>query len=581
MGDRMKLRSMGVTNFGCIGDPGCTIEIDDIVVLIGRNNVGKSTMFDAYEALAGTGSALPLASFHNQDASKTIEIAATFGDLTTEDFTTLGGNKWAFDDELLGQCIRLKWVWNQPDSKGSKYSWEPATGEWVAGGMGGWDTLIASRVPVPLRVRPTDDAATTEAQVTDILVSAAKAALKSDRGRAAKVLEELKKLNAELAGEISDQLSETVEKISGKLEGVFPGYSVQFDPQIGKFEPEKALGVGSQVHVKAPGCNPLPLGQQGAGLRRTFLWTALGTLADLGRATHGKKLIEPDRQRVLLIEEPEAFLHPPMVRAAREALYLLAEVPEWQVIASTHSPVFIDVAKPHTTIVRVARDGGQSAAVFATDRAAFTNEERENLKMIRACHPTVNEFFFADRVWLVEGETEHAALSVLLDRHEFADDTMISVVNCVGKANLPTFAKILNQFGSPYTVIHDSDAPRVKRNGAWQGNAMWTMNQRILDAIAERNPAAPTSCAVCHVPDFESYYFGERLKSDKPYHCLQELNRDDFEAAEELGRLRSLVPDLLAGAHSQAVVSLDQTKARLSAWVADNPQDDPEAWVTA
>lgn len=577
----MKLRSIRVTNFGCIGDPGCTIEIDDIVVLIGRNNVGKSTIFDAYEALAGTGSALPLKSFHNHEGSKPIEIVATFSDLNDEDFTTLGGNKWAFDDAALGQCIRVRWVWDKPDAKGSKYSWNPVDDEWVAGGMGGWDTLIASRVPVPLRVRPTDDAATTEAQVTDILVAAAKAAIKSDKGRAAKVLDELVKLNKELAEEVSGELSETVQKISGKLERVFPGYSVQFNPQIGKFEPEKALGAGSQVRVKAPGCDPLPLDQQGAGLRRTFLWTALGTLADLGRATHGKTKVTADRQRVLLIEEPEAFLHPPMIRAAREALYALAEVPEWQVIASTHSPVFIDVAKPHTTIVRVARDGGQATAAFATDRAAFTDEERENLKMIRACHPTVNEFFFADRVWLVEGETEHAALSVLLDRHSCSDDTMISVVNCVGKANLPTFARILNQFGSPYTVIHDSDAPRVKKEGAWQTNGMWTINQRILDAIAERDATAPPANAICHAPDFESYYFGRRLKSDKPYRCLQELNREDFATSEELGRLRTLVPELFAGTHSQAVTSLDEVKERVAAWVADNPQDEPEAWAVA
>jgi putative ATP-dependent endonuclease of OLD family len=133
-------------------------------------------------------------------------------------------------------------------------------------------------------------------------------------------------------------------------------------------------------------------------------------------------------------------------------------------MGSTHSSVLIDVSKPHTTIVRIANDGEGRGRTFATDKTLFTPDEKQQLQMVRACHPTVNEFFFADHVFLVEGETEHAVLSVLLSRHPSEDHSSYHIVNCMGKGNLPMIARILNQFGAPYTVIHDSDSVGCKNS---------------------------------------------------------------------------------------------------------------------
>ncbi|MGA9057948.1 MAG: AAA family ATPase [Terriglobia bacterium] len=574
----MRLRALKITNFGCIDDAGYEFDVDDIVVLIGPNNVGKSMILDAYEAFASVGAPLTLKNFRNEDPANSVAIIAVFGDLGSEDIETVGA-KWKHSDPKYGDCVRVKWEWSAPDQKGAKFSWDPDKRAWVAGGMGGWDTLIASRIPLPLRVRPTDDAATTETQIVEILTSAAKTAIKADEGRTAEVVGALKKLTEELAKEVGAQLSEATNRIASRIGSIFPGYAVDFTPMIGKFEPEKAVGAGSYIRVRGPGEGWLPLAQQGAGLRRTFLWSALGTLADIGRVKHGKTMITPDRQRVLLIEEPESFLHPPMVRAAREALYALAQVPEWQVLATTHSPVFVDVSKPHTTIVRVAREGEQRTRLFSTDKAAFSDEERENLKMIRSCHPTVSEFFFADRVMLVEGETEHAVINVLLSRRSDAAAGRTCVVNCLGKANLPLFQKILNQFGTPYTVVHDSDAPRALRGGKWQRNPMWTINERILEALAARNPQHPTSSAIVHVPDFEQYYFGRSLASDKPFHALRVLSRPDFDREASFERLRSMVDGILQGTHPGKYTSMADLCARVTGWAEKSMPERPEEWV--
>lgn len=53
----MKLIELQIRNFGCIDEKGVTIKIDNIVVLIGPNNVGKTTVLKAYELFRSSGAA--------------------------------------------------------------------------------------------------------------------------------------------------------------------------------------------------------------------------------------------------------------------------------------------------------------------------------------------------------------------------------------------------------------------------------------------------------------------------------------------------------------------------------------------
>ena len=107
----MKLRALTITSFASIGEPGLTIPIDDIVVLIGPNNSGKSSILNAYEAFASTGSPLSLRSFRDEDASSTISISGVFTDLTDDDKDIIGG-KWEYDDPEFGRAVKAKWEWS-------------------------------------------------------------------------------------------------------------------------------------------------------------------------------------------------------------------------------------------------------------------------------------------------------------------------------------------------------------------------------------------------------------------------------------------------------------------------------------
>ena len=201
--------------------------------------------------------------------------------------------------------------------------------------------------------------------------------------------------------------------------------------------------------------------------------------------------------------------------------------------------------------------------------------------MIRSCHPTVAEFFFASHVVLVEGETEHAVLTFLFGRERDASVRNITVVNCLGKGNIPMFQRILNQFGTAYTVVHDSDSPQSKRDDSWQRNAMWTMNEKIIDTLNEREGTLPRSYLIAHVPDFEGQYFGTSLTKDKPFRALQMIHGKEFDQDEKLAPLRDFPNQLTNGEHPGSYSSMGELEEKVLDWVAQSNPENPEQWEIA
>lgn len=527
-GKCMKLYELQIKNFYCIDDKGVNVKIDNIVVLIGPNNVGKTTVLKAYELFRNSGEAQSIESFYQNSENNPIEITGIFGNISDDDVKLIG-EKWIFLNEDGERVVKYKWVWKKVGIKGEKYSWNNEEQKWLPGGMGGWDSKIASCIPLPLKINPFDDSAQLEKQIVEILTSAVKENLKKDDSKLSSMLVTLNEMANDVKKEIGEELDKTTNKLQENISNIFPEHSIDIDPQAGKLDVDKILAAGTHLRIADSSGLFYPLANQGSGLQRAFLWSALEALADTGIKIN-KKVLGDEEPRILLIEEPESFLHPPAIRAAREALYKIADLPNWQVMITTHSPIFIDVSKPHTTIVRVEKRKDSATKIFSTDKAQFDVNERERLQMIRNCHPTINEFFFSEKVILVEGDTEQVVFSVLKNED-------VAIVNCRGKANIPMFQKILNHFGVGYMVLHDLDSPMAKREGKWIKNSMWSINNKILDEAQKgRNTKVIVS-----VPDFEMQFFGHLQSGDKPYNAIQEMKNPRL--VETIKELKRIVDD--------------------------------------
>lgn len=552
----MRLAALIVRNYKRVGPTECAIRIDDIVVLIGPNNSGKSTILDAYEAFASGGKELDRSVFHNEDSSDPVEIVGVFGAITDDDLDTIG-KKWKHLDAEYGECIKVRWRWLKPGEKGQKESFDPDTASFVAGGVGGWDSLIQSRIPQPVRIRPTDSVETTQTKIVGMLKDHVKSQLKADATRAKAAFEQIEKLAQELFEESKSAIEELSDKITSSVAQIFPGTSIALVPRSKDALDEKLIAAESYLKVGTTDGGNTPLSLQGTGLQRTLLWSALAVMTD---GAGGKKKAKPsaDVGRILLVDEPEAFLHPPTIRSAREALYNFALTnPDWQVLATTHSPIFIDLSKDHTTIVRVDTTSAKQRYV-STDKVSFDADERTRLQMVRSCNPIVNEFFFFDKVVLVEGSTE--AIAVRHVAQVCGED--VHVIDCVGKANVPLFARILNQFQLSYIVIHDSDAPKCMRKGKVVANGMWSLNEKIRE-VAQ---AGSQPYAFVQFPNFEGEFVGIEIDTGKVDNLLELLSDT---STDEYKRLQSTYIAVLKREPTHQILTTEAFEKKRAQYLSD------------
>jgi hypothetical protein len=254
---------------------------------------------------------------------------------------------------------------------------------------------------------------------------------------------------------------------------------------------------------------------QGHGLQRTLVMTLLKLLSDAQTAPG-----DPVRPTILMVEEPELYMHPQMERRVRDVLYRLSEQPGLQVVCCTHSPIFIDIANRYQSIIRLTKglDGVVQSYQCTSNLfpAVGDQAEKARLQAVARFNPSVNELFFTSQVVLLEEFSaivafdKAAELTGIFQRH-VRQRHEVTLIDCVGKSNLPGFQRVLNQFQIPYRVVHDADT----------GNpAAEAINQRIAGAAA---PNGLASVHQLHPTDLESLLGYQAPSKEKPFHAYRKV----------------------------------------------------------
>lgn len=238
----------------------------------------------------------------------------------------------------------------------------------------------------------------------------------------------------------------------------------------------------------------------GSGFQRTVIYELIKAAALLQDVKNDsdKKEFSPNLM-LLLFEEPEAFLHPAQQEQMALNLRKIAKQGDAQVFITSHSPIFVGKMMSETyQICRLAKHSSTTVAYqlrgkqhdfdnvgieFACKIDTFINDstiaenQKEKAKRILAHSPDIvdmakfdafrlqmwldslrSSMFFADKVLLVEGETERVLFNrLLMERWSDLQNERVFVLDALGKYNFVRYMRFFKAFGIKHGVIYDRD----------------------------------------------------------------------------------------------------------------------------
>lgn len=161
---------------------------------------------------------------------------------------------------------------------------------------------------------------------------------------------------------------------------------------------------------------------------------------------------------IFLIDEPEAFLHPPQARLLGSMI--ARDLPEnRQVFFATHSEDFIngllDIENENIKIIRIGREGDMNSVCELTNSDL---EEAWGDPLLR--YSNILSGLFHRRVIICEGDSDCRFYSAVLNavyEHQNMPIPDVLFVHCGGKHRIPVAVKALRKLNVPVSVIVDID----------------------------------------------------------------------------------------------------------------------------
>lgn len=438
----MYLRELRIQNFRKVED--VTINFPrGLCVIVGENNAGKTAIIDALRLMLIPSRDVDALRLNEDDFRANtdyapIEISCTFSDPKDEDEVHFHECLVDIGDGKFEIRINSRVEFNKTSRRTNIKTWG---GETEGGTLP--STLydhLASVYLKPLRDPESGLRPSRSSQVSR-LIDSFTPETEHDKFEAVatKANDEIRKLKSveDAKNDINTQMTSiTGAELSQKTELVFS------DPSFHR------IIAGLQPEIEG-----LPFSLNGLGYNNlVFTSTTLGTLRQSPQFSF----------RSILIEEPEAHLHPQLqVLLLRHLARISAEVKknELQVITSSHSPILASQAEIDS-IVSVHESNGKVAAVSI---CKINMDAKLKKKLERFLDATRGELFFARRILMVEGIAEALLLPALTTiAGGNLKESAVTVLNADGlnfNAFLPLFED--NGFILPIAILTDGDAKKI------------------------------------------------------------------------------------------------------------------------
>lgn len=271
--------------------------------------------------------------------------------------------------------------------------------------------------------------------------------------------------------------------------------------------------------------------RKGHGLQRALTVALIQVVAKKALAEAESAEEQGNRKasnsRYFIFEEPELYLHPQAQRSLFDSFVSLSESGS-QVILCTHSSGLIDVERYKSIYIATKDDELNGTKVKQCTEDLFEGDSKKDFNLSYWINPDRGELFFASKVVLLEGATEKTVFPMLakkLDvfRYEY------TLIDCGSKDNIPLYVKLMNKFSIPYVAVYDRDHQAHKRDDAIASADRST--QKIVDEIDNN-----IGSSVVLENDIEEELGLPNGGSSKPYVALSHITAEGFSVSPQMAQ---------------------------------------------
>lgn len=227
--------------------------------------------------------------------------------------------------------------------------------------------------------------------------------------------------------------------------------SIKLNPVSRKI---RDLNRGIDLTYKDEHSERFPISSHGMGTRSWI--TFLTVVAYISWKIEQMTIEEVPYYPIILLEEPEAHLHP---QAQRKIFKQISNL-SGQKIISTHSPMIVGQVDI-TNIRHISKVNGESIINFINTEDL---DEKDLRKIKFEILKSRGDLLFANAILLCEGETEEQALPIFFKEY-FSCDTFevgISIVSAGGSGKYKPFLRIAKDLNIKVYMLSDGEAKTIR-----------------------------------------------------------------------------------------------------------------------
>lgn len=509
-GGRMKIKNLRIKNFKSIRNMYIK-DIENALILVGKNNTGKTAVLEAVRAVSGT---YQISSEDFQEDYSNIEIFMTLV-MDEEDLHVLHQNG------IVSQFRRYDIWFHDFCRKLPSYNQGELSFEFVANregrvryndGVKKNNSYISKILP---RIYHVDVQRDLKQLQSDILLLQEDELLKKmradccifDRAKTCThcfsciglinqkkpveldAFETAKLLDYKLyhlnLNQFARKVNQNFQRNGGQSEIL---YSMNRDV-------ERMLSVTAEI-IDAQHNFPQPIEHMGKGMRSIYMLSLLETAMEDERAL----------PCIIIVESPEIFLHPQLQKICGEILYRLSR--RKQVMFSTHSPNLLPSFNSRQIRQIILDKEGYSQVKEKTDISNILDD----------LGYSANDVMNVDFVFIVEGKQDKSRLPILLNKYyaEIYDKdgelSRIAIITTNSCTNIKTYAnlKYMNQvyLKNSFLMIRDGDGEDSEVLRRKLCRYYEERNQEDIDGlprITEKN------VLILKYYSFENYFFSPSI----------------------------------------------------------------------